>query len=94
MRTGVALCCVLVVLTGVSASKSHTRSRNALAAAPATVAQTSAPGAATTYKITYDHYSLIDGKRSYIWSGEFQYWPVPSPGLWRVFRSNWLGGPH
>ena len=66
-----------------------TRIGNALAAAPATVAQTSAPAAATTtHKSTYDHYSLmIDGKWTHTWSGGFQYWRLPSPSLWRVFRS-------
>jgi beta-galactosidase len=34
--------------------------------------------------VTYDRYSLkIDGKRLYVWSGEFHYWRLPSPGLWR-----------
>ncbi|HEU0276591.1 MAG TPA: beta-galactosidase [Rhodanobacteraceae bacterium] len=34
--------------------------------------------------VTYDRYSLkLDGKRVYIWSGEFQYWRLPSPSLWR-----------
>ena len=80
---------MLAALTGVSASKSRRRIGNALAAAPATVAQTSAPAAATTtHKITYDHYSLmIDCQQMYISSGEFQYWRLPSPSLWRVFRS-------
>src|SRR5215471_19003776 len=37
----------------------------------------------TTHTITYDHYSLkIDGKRTFIWSGEFEYWRLPSPSLW------------
>ena len=78
---------LLAVLTGVSASKSPTRIGNAFA--PATVAQTSAPAAATTtHKSTYDHYSLmVDGKWTHPWSGEFQYWRLPSPSLWRVFRS-------
>jgi hypothetical protein len=49
---------MLAVLTGVSASKSPTRIGSALAAAPATVAQTSAP-ATTTHKIIYDGYALM-----------------------------------
>ncbi|MGE5291882.1 MAG: beta-galactosidase [Micromonosporaceae bacterium] len=37
-----------------------------------------------THTISYDQYSLIiDGKRTFIWSGEFEYWRLPSPGLWR-----------
>jgi beta-galactosidase GanA len=43
--------------------------------------QASAPQAHT---VGYDHYSLmIDGKRTYVWSGEFHYWRLPSPDLWR-----------
>ncbi|MGZ3498912.1 MAG: beta-galactosidase, partial [Vulcanimicrobiaceae bacterium] len=34
--------------------------------------------------VTYDSRSLlIDGKHAYIWSGEFHYWRLPSPDLWR-----------
>ena len=36
------------------------------------------------YPVTYDLFSLkIYGKRLYHWSGEFHYWRLPSPGLWR-----------
>jgi len=36
-----------------------------------------------THTITYDKYSLmIDGQRQFIWSGEFDYWRLPSPSLW------------
>ena len=44
--------------------------------------------------ISYDHYSLkIDGKRVYIWSGEFQYWRLPSPSLWKdVLQKMKAGG--
>ena len=39
--------------------------------------------APVTHTITYDKYSLmIDGKRTFIWSGEFHYWRLPSPSLW------------
>ena len=38
---------------------------------------------AATHAISYDRYSLkIDGRRVYIWSGEFHYWRLPSPGAW------------
>lgn len=38
----------------------------------------------TAHTVTYDGYSLmIDGKRIYVWSGEFHYSRLPSPGLWR-----------
>lgn len=34
--------------------------------------------------VTFDTFSLkIYGKRVYHWSGEFHYWRLPSPGLWR-----------
>jgi beta-galactosidase GanA len=46
--------------------------------------QASAAPAPQGHTVTFDHYSLmIDGKRTYIWSGEFQYWRLPSPGLWK-----------
>ena len=39
---------------------------------------------APKYPVTYDIFSLlIDGKRVYHWCGEFHYWRLPSPGLWR-----------
>ncbi|XVU28427.1 beta-galactosidase [Actinoplanes sp. CA-054009] len=41
-------------------------------------------GVTLKHTVTYDKYSLmLDGKRTYIWSGEFAYWRLPSPGLWR-----------
>ncbi|GAA3432719.1 beta-galactosidase [Kutzneria kofuensis] len=48
---------------------------------------TSAPATAAppraSHKITYDGYSfLIDGNRTYLWSGEFHYYRLPSPDLW------------
>ncbi|MGV9561436.1 beta-galactosidase [Streptomyces sp. NPDC003480] len=50
--------------------------RQAPAAAPAT-----GPGAHT---VSLDGYSfLVDGKRTYLWSGEFHYFRLPSPDLWR-----------
>jgi beta-galactosidase GanA len=68
-RLVAALAATTAVLPGVVA-----------AAAPSTAA--AAPVAGHT--ITYDHYSLmIDGKRTYIWSGEFHYYRLPSPDLWR-----------
>lgn len=37
----------------------------------------------TSHTITSDKYSLmVDGKRTFIWSGEFEYWRLPSPSLW------------
>ena len=40
--------------------------------------------APTPHTVTFDKYSLmLDGKRTFIWSGEFHYWRLPSPDLWR-----------
>jgi beta-galactosidase GanA len=49
---------------------------------PATAApsQESRPG----HTITYDRYSLsVDGERVFLWGGEFHYFRLPSPELWR-----------
>ena len=55
----------------------------AVAIAPSSRAATVHDHAATSHTITYDKYSLmIDGKRTFIWSGEFEYWRLPSPSLW------------
>ncbi|MBX6354430.1 MAG: beta-galactosidase [Micromonosporaceae bacterium] len=57
------------------------------AAPPGTTALppgTTAPPGTRTHTVTFDHYSLlIDGRRTYLWSGEFHYWRLPSPDLWR-----------
>jgi beta-galactosidase GanA len=61
--------------------------RAVLAAAIAvalTAAVPTAAGAAAPNTVTFDHYSLlIGGQRPYVWSGEFHYWRLPSPDLWR-----------
>lgn len=34
--------------------------------------------------VQWDHYSFqINGQRIFIFSGEFHYWRIPVPGLWR-----------
>jgi beta-galactosidase len=39
--------------------------------------------AAPVHTVAYDRYSLvIDGKPTYLWSGSFHYWRLPSPDLW------------
>ena len=36
------------------------------------------------HQITFDRYSLLlDGRRQFVWSGEFHPFRLPSPGLWR-----------
>ncbi|WP_425953751.1 beta-galactosidase [Xylanimonas sp. McL0601] len=50
------------------------------AAAPARVA---GEAASPSHTVSYDGYSFtIDGKRTYLWSGEFHYFRLPSPDLW------------
>ncbi|TDV55333.1 beta-galactosidase [Actinophytocola oryzae] len=40
--------------------------------------------AAPTHTVTYDKYSLkVDGERILLWGGEFHYFRLPSPSLWR-----------
>ncbi|MFI0897477.1 beta-galactosidase [Streptomyces sp. NPDC020983] len=48
---------------------------------PAASAQDAAAG--TAHKVTFDGYSfMVDGDRTYLWSGEFHYFRLPSPDLW------------
>ena len=51
-------------------------------APPAQPMQAPAPSP-RAHTIAYDRYSLIiDGKPTYLWSGSFHYWRLPSPDLW------------
>ncbi|WP_311768048.1 beta-galactosidase [Micromonospora globispora] len=54
-------------------------------AAVLTVTVPAATGAtAKEHQVTYDRYSLkVDGQRVLLWSGEFHYFRLPSPDLWR-----------
>jgi beta-galactosidase GanA len=55
-----------------------------LVAPPASAAPVAAPTAKTAHTVTYDDYSfLLDGRRTYLWAGEFHYYRLPSPDLWR-----------
>src|SRR3954468_13232611 len=46
--------------------------------------QASAEPVGAAHSVTYDGYSfLIDGKRTYLWSGEFHYYRLPSVDLGR-----------
>ena len=39
---------------------------------------------AAVHTVTYDDYSFsLDGQRTYLWAGEFHYFRLPSPDLWR-----------
>ncbi|WP_189223770.1 beta-galactosidase [Saccharothrix coeruleofusca] len=41
-------------------------------------------GGAERHEVSYDRYSLtVDGERVLLWSGEFHYFRLPSPRLWR-----------
>ncbi|MEC3982540.1 beta-galactosidase [Amycolatopsis sp. H20-H5] len=47
-------------------------------------ASQAAPSGPAAHSVTYDGYSfLVDGKRTYLWSGEFHYYRQPSVDLWR-----------
>ncbi|MER6394804.1 beta-galactosidase [Kitasatospora sp. NPDC001603] len=51
--------------------------------APAAPAPVGTPTARAPHSVTYDGYSfLIDGRRTYLWSGEFHSYRLPSPDLW------------
>jgi beta-galactosidase GanA len=48
------------------------------------VPQASAEQARSGHTVSYDRYSvMVDGKRIMLWSGEFHYFRLPSPQLWR-----------
>src|SRR6476469_10418083 len=41
------------------------------------------PAPAASHTVTFDGYSfMVDGKRTYLWSGEFHEFRLPSPDLW------------
>ncbi|HEY2042042.1 MAG TPA: beta-galactosidase [Jatrophihabitans sp.] len=66
-----------------TATAANAGSARSTAARPAAATAAALPATAK-HTISYDHYSLmIDGKRTYIWSGEFHYYRLPSPDLWR-----------
>ncbi len=51
---------------------------------PSGPARAAASRPATASRVRFDTQSLlIDGRRVYHWCGEFHYWRLPSPGLWR-----------
>lgn len=64
------------------------------AAMLAAAAPCAAPKAKAAHTIAYDDHSyMIDGKRLYVWSGEFHYWRLPSPAAWRdVLQKMKAGG--
>ncbi|MFD8500686.1 beta-galactosidase [Amycolatopsis sp. NPDC059657] len=55
-----------------------------LVVAPGPVASASPVTEARGHQVGYDKYSLtVDGRRIMLWSGEFHYFRLPSPELWR-----------
>jgi beta-galactosidase GanA len=55
----------------------------ALAAPATTAAAQPASSPAKAHTVTYDGYSfMVDGQRTYLFSGEFHYFRLPSPDLW------------
>jgi beta-galactosidase GanA len=55
-----------------------------ITAPPATGAPPGDTDRPAAHTVTFDHHSvMVDGKRIYLWSGEFHYWRLPSPDLWR-----------
>src|SRR4051812_35507274 len=52
-------------------------------ASGATASPPTRSAAGRGHTVTYDGYSfLVDGKRTYLWSGEFHSYRLPSPDLW------------
>lgn len=77
-RAVLATAATIALAAGMSAPVAAARDvgAQAPAAAPAV-----SPRAHT---VSIDGYSfLVDGKRTYLWSGEFHYFRLPSPDLWR-----------
>jgi beta-galactosidase len=71
-------------LAGPHRSRARLLAAALSAAALALTLAAAPPAAAAAHRISYDHYSLkVDGQRVYVWSGEFHYWRLPSPSLWR-----------
>jgi beta-galactosidase GanA len=55
----------------------------AMAPAPVHAAPPAPKPAHSAHSVTFDGYSfLVDGQRTYLWSGEFHYFRLPSPSLW------------
>ncbi|MEV6796218.1 beta-galactosidase [Streptomyces sp. NPDC051320] len=67
----------LALFAGLTApAVAESTGRQTPATAPAVSSQ--------AHKVSFDGYSfLVDGKRTYLWSGEFHYFRLPSPDLWR-----------
>ncbi len=72
--SGAAMALILGSVGGAHASPAPSQTTKTTA--------TTTPAAAA-HTVTFDGYSfLVDGKRTYLWSGEFHYFRLPSPSLW------------
>ena len=79
-----ALILVLGPGTSGAAAGAATPPREQAAVSPAPDSAPAPPAARSAHTVTYDGYSfMIDGKRTYLWSGEFHYFRLPSQDLWR-----------
>ncbi|WUH89229.1 beta-galactosidase [Streptomyces sp. NBC_00433] len=72
--------------TAIALSAGMTGPAMAAGAGHADTAASAAAAPAAAHKprtVTFDGYSfMVDGKRTYLWSGEFHYFRLPSPDLW------------
>ena len=76
-----SLATAAVVATVVASAVAAHTSAAAEPSAPQPAAQQPQP---TTHTVTFDKHSLmIDGRRTFVWSGEFHPFRLPSPSLWR-----------
>lgn len=78
-----AVCSAIALIVGSVLGSPAAAAAAVVAPAPAGAAPAAAPAAAA-HTVSYDGYSfIIDGKRTYLWSGEFHYFRLPSQDLWR-----------
>jgi hypothetical protein len=73
------------VVAGVLVALAATLTTPAAAApTPTTEATEAVAENGRARSVTYDRYSLkVDGERILLWGGEFHYFRLPSPALWR-----------
>ncbi|WP_405590479.1 beta-galactosidase [Streptomyces sp. NBC_01190] len=82
LAIGAALGMTVGLLTGAAAAAAAAPPTHGVSGAATTGA---APAGAPqrTHTVSYDGYSyLVDGKRTYLWAGEFHYFRLPSQDLW------------
>ncbi|MFG2793812.1 beta-galactosidase [Streptomyces sp. NPDC048419] len=75
-RAVLATAATIALAVGMTAPAAAREDGGRVSAAPA--------AGARAHTVSLDGYSfLVDGKRTYLWSGEFHYFRLPSPDLWR-----------